>query len=267
METKLYEIINDQIDFGFGEELNNIIIKMYYKVHHFPLWQISKLKKLIKKYPEVPQLKNYLMVAYQKKRMTDKANEIIFLINEKHPDYFFGKVSLANLYIENGEYQKVPEVLGSIFSISEIYPERDIFHISEVANFNVVVAKYYLEKEGTNSKNFRVFYNNINLACEKATGDATNKYTEILDEIVIFKKEEEDKQKINDNITFVSQEDDKLIVYDENLNIIEKSDYTPQKKIPYTKKNKELGRNEPCHCGSNKKYKKCCMKKDKETEN
>ena len=23
-----------------------------------------------------------------------------------------------------------------------------------------------------------------------------------------------------------------------------------------------LGRNEPCHCGSGKKYKKCCMDKD-----
>lgn len=24
-----------------------------------------------------------------------------------------------------------------------------------------------------------------------------------------------------------------------------------------------LGRNEPCHCGSGKKYKKCCIEKDK----
>jgi hypothetical protein len=24
----------------------------------------------------------------------------------------------------------------------------------------------------------------------------------------------------------------------------------------------ELGRNEPCHCGSGKKYKKCCLEKD-----
>lgn len=26
----------------------------------------------------------------------------------------------------------------------------------------------------------------------------------------------------------------------------------------------KLGRNEPCHCGSGKKYKKCCIQKDKE---
>ena len=28
------------------------------------------------------------------------------------------------------------------------------------------------------------------------------------------------------------------------------------------KKPRKLGRNEPCHCGSGKKYKKCCLDKD-----
>jgi hypothetical protein len=27
-----------------------------------------------------------------------------------------------------------------------------------------------------------------------------------------------------------------------------------------------IGRNEPCHCGSGKKYKKCCLEKDIKTE-
>lgn len=28
----------------------------------------------------------------------------------------------------------------------------------------------------------------------------------------------------------------------------------------------KIRRNEPCHCGSGKKYKKCCMKKDEEKQ-
>jgi len=28
----------------------------------------------------------------------------------------------------------------------------------------------------------------------------------------------------------------------------------------------ELGRNDPCHCGSGKKYKKCCIEKDQTAE-
>jgi hypothetical protein len=29
---------------------------------------------------------------------------------------------------------------------------------------------------------------------------------------------------------------------------------------------RELGRNEPCHCGSGKKYKQCCLAKDEAAE-
>lgn len=31
-------------------------------------------------------------------------------------------------------------------------------------------------------------------------------------------------------------------------------------------KGEKIGRNDPCHCGSGKKYKKCCMAKDEEEE-
>ncbi|MBT4087249.1 MAG: hypothetical protein HOE30_02025 [Deltaproteobacteria bacterium] len=35
------------------------------------------------------------------------------------------------------------------------------------------------------------------------------------------------------------------------------------KQMPARKK-REPGRNEPCHCGSGKKYKNCCLKKDQD---
>lgn len=37
--------------------------------------------------------------------------------------------------------------------------------------------------------------------------------------------------------------------------------FIPSQTIPYVKTNAEVGRNEPCPCGSGKKYKKCCMDK------
>ncbi|RCV63967.1 hypothetical protein C5S53_11155 [Methanophagales archaeon] len=30
----------------------------------------------------------------------------------------------------------------------------------------------------------------------------------------------------------------------------------------FSKKKKKIGRNDPCPCGSGKKYKKCCLRKD-----
>ena len=35
------------------------------------------------------------------------------------------------------------------------------------------------------------------------------------------------------------------------------------KKQPVRKADKKVGPNDPCPCGSGKKYKKCCMQKDK----
>jgi hypothetical protein len=46
----------------------------------------------------------------------------------------------------------------------------------------------------------------------------------------------------------------------ENIDYLRKISY-PETKIPPKKKEKKIGRNDPCPCGSGKKYKKCCMKK------
>ena len=37
------------------------------------------------------------------------------------------------------------------------------------------------------------------------------------------------------------------------------------KKVPVRNKDKKVGPNDPCPCGSGQKYKKCCMQKDKTT--
>jgi len=34
--------------------------------------------------------------------------------------------------------------------------------------------------------------------------------------------------------------------------------------VQYVKESKDVGRNDPCPCGSGKKYKKCCMNKPKD---
>src|SRR5262245_11066789 len=39
-----------------------------------------------------------------------------------------------------------------------------------------------------------------------------------------------------------------------------------EKKQEDISKHADLGRNDPCHCGSGKKYKKCCLAKDETAE-
>lgn len=44
----------------------------------------------------------------------------------------------------------------------------------------------------------------------------------------------------------------------------EHADFSQQKPAPITRAEKKVGRNDPCPCGSGKKFKKCCMNKDKD---
>jgi uncharacterized protein YchJ len=38
-----------------------------------------------------------------------------------------------------------------------------------------------------------------------------------------------------------------------------------QQRAPYRREHRKIGRNEPCPCGSNQKYKKCCLHKSEPT--
>ncbi|HIZ71748.1 MAG TPA: SEC-C domain-containing protein [Candidatus Atopostipes pullistercoris] len=39
--------------------------------------------------------------------------------------------------------------------------------------------------------------------------------------------------------------------------------YKEEKQEQQSTRSKKIGRNDPCPCGSGKKYKKCCMKKNR----
>ena len=91
---------------------------------------IEKLTRLILQHPGSPQLKNFLSVAYNVQGNYKKAAEVNRWILAEHPDYLFAKLNLANEYINEGQPQKVPEVLGGNMEIKALYPERDLFHLA-----------------------------------------------------------------------------------------------------------------------------------------
>lgn len=104
---------------------------------------IDRILKLIEKNPENPQLKNYLSVAYKESGNTEKAREVNKWIIAEHPDYLFGKLNRAAEFYENKEYEKMTEVLGRNMEIGELYPERQVFHLTEVTAFNRFAVMYF----------------------------------------------------------------------------------------------------------------------------
>lgn len=96
---------------------------------------LDKLSRLIEQYPKVPMLKNFLSVAYEVKGNRKKSLEIHQWLLDEHPDYLFARLNQANICIEKGELDKVPGLLGEELEIKQLYPERDVFHLSEVTSY------------------------------------------------------------------------------------------------------------------------------------
>jgi tetratricopeptide (TPR) repeat protein len=114
---------------------------------------IDKLIQLIVDFPTVPILKNYLSVAYNVQGNYEKAREANNWILAEHPEYLFAKLNQANVFMDNGEFEKVTQILGDNMEIKLLYPDRELFHLAEVTSFYKVAIRYFC---GTNNLNLAI---------------------------------------------------------------------------------------------------------------
>ena len=103
----------------------------------------GKLKELIKKYPNNPVFYNQLGVGYQILGKQEKLNEIIDQVYEKFPNYLFGIVGKANSYLEKDLPDKFFEVFAGKYTLKQLYPNRETFHIDEVKAFHFAFFQCY----------------------------------------------------------------------------------------------------------------------------
>lgn len=123
------------------EELANVLGKFHLDVVKGKKGTADRLLKLIGKNPRNPQVKNLLTSYYLVIGEPEKAYAFNRKTIEAHPNYFFGKLNLAQEHIYNQAHEKIIEVLGINFDLKELYPERDTFHVSEamgMAKFAVI---------------------------------------------------------------------------------------------------------------------------------
>ncbi|WP_162054061.1 tetratricopeptide repeat protein [Pontibacter pamirensis] len=107
---------------------------------------VERLQQNIKKWPENPIFWNYLAMTYQQLGEDEKAEETIIQLHEQFPDYLHGKIMYAELLLDQEKADEVPAVFNNQFNLKGVYPNRDMFHISELVMFNFLMADYYLEE-------------------------------------------------------------------------------------------------------------------------
>lgn len=117
---------------------------------------IKKLNKLCLKYPRVPIFKNLLSTLYQQNGKTSQAYAVNHWLVKEHPNYLFGKLNWAAELLLKGELEKVPEILGDVMEIGELYPHRKEFHIEEIIAFNHIAIQYFLAVDDIDQAEMRL---------------------------------------------------------------------------------------------------------------
>lgn len=131
---------------------------LYPVAQRHPQQAIPELTELKRKYPRVPQIYNYLAVAYSYAGEKEKAEEITQENIRKNPNYLFARINQAQLLLAKKEYDKIPEVFENKYDLQMLYPKRRKFHISEVANFMGIMGLYFFR---TNQRDMAEKYNDV----------------------------------------------------------------------------------------------------------
>ena len=119
--------------------------KLYNLIQKQPQQTVQPLLNLITQYPNVPVFYNYLNVAYEMIGQPEKAYAVLKEVYQKHPDYLFARTNYAFYCLKNRLPEKIPAIFDNHFDLKSLYPQRNIFHITEFTAFTTVMALYHHE--------------------------------------------------------------------------------------------------------------------------
>lgn len=134
---------------NFPPELRDEIALLNDEVQLRPTQRlVERLRQLVRQYPHVPSLQNYLMLAYAKMGNDRKASEVLEETLKQHPRYLLGLVNKATeMLMVNKDTAGVERLFGGPpTDIGLLYPDRTEFHVSEIANFTGLSFLYFLAK-------------------------------------------------------------------------------------------------------------------------
>jgi Flp pilus assembly protein TadD len=90
--------------------------------------------------PDSPGLLNNLAVAYQLQGRAEEAEQMVCQLHERHPDYLFARVSVAQMAIRDGDLERARELLHPLM-------QRQKFHFSEFDNLCAALIDLYLAED------------------------------------------------------------------------------------------------------------------------
>ena len=143
-----FEIHGEPDEVDLSDELYDLHERSVELLHEDELEEAEQLLiRLIESAPHFPSAYNHLALAYEKQGYKDKARAQMKTLHDRFPEYTFGRIGLARMVTNDGDYDKAKELLNPILSSSSL-------HISEfraLAKAEMALALAQDQKEGARS--------------------------------------------------------------------------------------------------------------------
>jgi tetratricopeptide (TPR) repeat protein len=136
----------DQKTAGLEEALGDTREQLFEDVHENPKAAIPVLERLLEQFPSEPMLLNWLSAALTRAGDFDASTRIARQNFEANPHYLFARLNYAQVRLQEGDLAAVEEILERKFDLKLLYPERDVFHVSEYRALCGLMIPYWIRK-------------------------------------------------------------------------------------------------------------------------
>ena len=132
---------DEQQDPVLNRTLDSIRQQLHQEVNESPELAIPKLEELLERFPESRLLINWLSACYGRIGNIDAADRLARRNIQLHPDYLFARTNYAQMLLSQGKLEEAKALFQNKWDLTLLYPQRDIFHISEFLAFGRVAVE------------------------------------------------------------------------------------------------------------------------------
>ena len=202
-------------------EIQNLINETWFWIDKSPKLGLQKALEAIQQYSHISEFYHLVAESYELIGDTDNTKKYIQEAYERFPNDIFSKCTYAHLALNQNDLEAIPTIFNNQFCLPTLYPTRTKFHITEAKTFDVFMARYFLKIHDYKQCKLRI---------------------ELLEQYI--PKDDPRIQHLRNEFIAQAPEEESWDFFQAWFKKIFEA---------------EIGRNDLCSCGSNKKYKKCCL--------
>ncbi|HUF60769.1 MAG TPA: hypothetical protein VMN36_01725 [Verrucomicrobiales bacterium] len=125
-------------------EVRDGLEELFELVRSEPARALVELEPLSAQFPKALSLANWRITCISRLGRGKEARKLAEKLTVENPEYFFGRLTLAEQCLNDMDLDEAGRALGEIKHPCAVCPGRKLFHISEILAYFHLCARYYL---------------------------------------------------------------------------------------------------------------------------